>query len=357
MTLKALLLALFALVASPAFAVTLTATPGTFSAVLATAKGGDVLRLGPGTYPGLRLTGDNTPPGLTIDASADDDRNNPLVTVGRSEVADVQGLTIKGGRWLAECAGSPCYNYALRVFRGAGVTVDGAGFIGPASAIPGQVTVAADGYGLGFVDTAKVRVVNSYFAGFKSSLMLTGVADYEVVNNRFTGMRADGVLAINTWRGRIEGNYCDGTRITGTEHPDCAQLGNRPDRPPTSHVVIRGNIMLGDSQGIFFDADVRPTPRGYRLWTGEVLTEARQVPDGDYRNVTVEDNLMIGSFPKGIGAFDTLGAIVRNNEVRTLPGSAYLANFQAEGVDQLRCGNRALPALGKRGVMDAPCGP
>jgi len=94
-------------------------------------------------------------------------------------------------------------------------------------------------------------------------------------------------------------------------------------------IVIRGNVMEGEMQGIFLGNHVR-----------------KGVDDGGFDRITIENNEVTVSFPQGIGLFDARDSVVRNNTVRTIPGSTLpngkrvRANLRVTGTGNRVCGNK-----------------
>ena len=349
---RLLLAGLMALFPAAALAAVLQATPATLSSVWKSARSGDTIVLSAGSYVGLDLRGEGRifSPRVRLDARA--------ATAERIVLRDVFGLDIQGGTWRNGCVGTPCYQYALRVYRGGGdITISAGKFYGPEQSAVGQMVVMADGYGVGFDQSKNVEVSDSLFWGFKMSSGVQAVDGFRFLRNRYTRMRSDGINVAMSWNGLIERNVCDATRITADEHPDCIQLWSRPNYRPVSDIVIRGNIAAGDTQGIGGFNHVRLQPAGYRLWTGEVLAEPRMVDDGGFDRLLVEDNFIAGGMPQGIGVSPTRDSVFRNNRVVTLAASRFFTNLNVSGTNLVRCGNVAEPALGKRGVQDPPCGP
>ena len=291
----------------------LTATPATLPAILTASKGGDVVVLEAGVYgnPGLRRRAFSPP--LTIDARR--------ATLERWVVSDVIGLTVRGGAWSPGCSVFPCYNYGLVFQRGANLRVESATFTGSEKTAPGELYVQADGYGVGFLGSSDVALSGNLFQSLRVGASLAKITGFQIIGNRFTRMRSDGLDVAQGWKGLIEGNVCDGTRLLTTEHADCFQLWSRPDAPPTSDIVIRRNVAASDAQGIGMFNHVR-----------------NGVDDGGFDRILIEENDIRSPFANGIGLVNARASVVRNNQVRTMPGAKYVSRIHTVG-DVLRCGN------------------
>jgi hypothetical protein len=314
---------------------TLTATPATFHAVVARAKGGDTIVLARGDYRGVRLTGQAFKPNLVIDAGAG--------TFHGLELRGVQGLSLRGGVYRLPPTtthprdGRTVFGQALRMDNVHGVEVVDAQVTGPGVLEPDGPY--GEGYGVFVVRSNGVSVLRSQFRGFKSAIVLSKVADFKLVSNQFRAMRSDGIQAGESRRGLIEDNDCADTRIRDQEHPDCIQLWSRPTAPPTADIVIRGNRAVGTMQGAFLGNHVRDG-----------------VDDGGFDRILIENNVFDVGYPNGISISDGRNSIVRNNKVTTFAGARWRASINVRGVGASTvCGNSVKAAAGKPGIQDSPC--
>lgn len=178
-----------------------------------------------------------------------------------------------------------------------------------------------------------------------------------VFQNRLTGLRTDGVNIAASRNVLVEGNSCSnfnpipavydeaGNLVKDGDHPDCIQSWSVSTSPPNSDLVIRGNSMTGNMQGIFLGNKVRDG-----------------IDDGGYDRVVIENNFVNISQPNGIAIEG--GRVVRmvNNEIQTIDGSRLLngagslvkAALKAiASTDVVACGNivEAVPT----GFGTAPC--
>jgi hypothetical protein len=189
-------LILAALLALPAHAATLPATPVDIAAVLASAKPGDTIVLAPGEYGRTGLRDKTFSPALVIQAKG--------AVLNGWGFSNVTGLAITGGTAKPICPALPCYAKGIEVFGGGNILIDGMAFVGPA--------IGTDAYGLNFRQTKNVGVSRSTFSGFKVGLVLDHTSDFTVTSNHFTLNRADGIDVAQGWRGTITGNVCDAMR-------------------------------------------------------------------------------------------------------------------------------------------------
>ena len=318
-----------------ASAETRTASPLSLPAVIALARAGDMIRLAPGVYEGVRISPRRYEQPLILDA-----RQATLIGV---RVTGVSGLSIQGGTFRLpeprqnEQSGKFDFGSALRMRQVTRVKVSGATFVGPGTGEAVAEPRYGEGYGLVVDEGGEVEVSDSAFRGLKAGVILRRIEGFRVVGNRFQEMRSDGVQVAESRKGLIEANTCRGTRIRDKEHPDCIQLWSRPPSPPTSDIVIRRNRADGHTQGIGMFNHVR-----------------EGVDDGGYDRIVIEDNDIAISLPQGIALSAGRDSIVRNNRVRTLSDARHRAGINVSS-EVLRCGNFIAAGAGKPGVKEKPC--
>jgi hypothetical protein len=302
--------------AGPAMAATLTANPLTAGVLLNLAKGGDKVvlsgEIGPMTLGHRRFR-----PPMVIDASR--------ATITAMEINDVEGLIICGGTWRKS---DEEHGGALRVDKSSGVRVERARFVGPGER-PG---VLARGYGVRFLNSRDVAVIDSTFAGFRGGLTMNDVEGFAVERNTFLRMSSDGFIGGAVRRGILADNTASGFRIIKDEHPDGIQLFSPPGMPPSADVVITRNRIVGDTQGI-------------GLYPG---TNER-----GYDRITITNNDIEVSYPPAIAVDGVRGLVLKDNKVRTLPGAQHRASIHqtaSTGVD--RSGNTVGPGGGSDAADD-----
>lgn len=241
-----------------------TAQPGNLAQVLATARSGDRIVLAPGRYGEVTIPRRTYKPAITIDAGQ----------------ARLSGLTI---------------------FQAAGVNWNGGQLEGPRSQTWGLRIDFAD----------HVAVTGMTLTGPRIGLLVSRSTDVDVLNNRFDGVRSDGVNIAMSQRVRIIGNQCVnfdpilpiydllGHLLLDGDHPDCIQGWSRVGYPVTANVTIANNTASGVMQGVWFE----------------------DYGDGGYDGIVVRGNdFTLGMF-QGINIRNGRGTVIINNHVRPVPGS------------------------------------
>lgn len=164
---------------------------------------------------------------------------------------------------------------------------------------------------------------------------------FELVGNRVHHVRAEGINVAGVQNVLIKGNSCrdfspipavydaNGKRLRDGDHPDCIQGWSRPGEPPNVDIVITGNTIEGEMQGIFLGNHVR-----------------NGVDDGGFDRVQITDNVVRVNAPNGIALGGARNSRVSNNRVSTIPGSKLpngrrvRTNVRVMGDDKtIVCGN------------------
>jgi hypothetical protein len=177
----------------------LSATPSTFTAQLAAAKPGDVVKLAPGSYGSVRFTKAKTwSPPVTIDASA--------AVFTSLNVANVDGLVISKAKVIGD-GKQP----GINVSASRNVTIDGA-----------EISGARNGFNFG----------NS--------------TDSAIIHSRISGSTADGGQIAGSQRILVDWLTCFGFTPAAGAHPDCVQIrsGGTYAPKPTSYVTVRNSAAI-----------------------------------------------------------------------------------------------------------------
>ena len=258
-------------------------------------KAGQTVTLGPGPYEMIVIRGKTFNPPVTIEAGK--------TRIKGLRIWDSSGIIVRGGIVQAPMGrdGHGPNVYGADVRKSDRVTFDGTTFT---ESLRGAV----------IADTTNLVVRNALFTGLRSDgINVAGSSHVLLENNRFTDftpVKATGSKADKTWK--------DG------DHPDAIQLWNTPNNHSGTDIVIRGNVIDGDTQGINFF--------GPRF-------------DG-YSNVTVENNDVRITYPAAISVLGCDSCKVRNNRVSAIPGSRFKTNVRFDGSVGVVCGNamRDIPA-------------
>lgn len=253
-------------------------------------KPGATVRLGPGPYPLLTFQSQHFDPPVTILAGAS--------RVMGLRILDSSGIIWRGGD--------------IRAPKGRDNASDGPNHWGVDLRRSDRVTfentrVSDASRGMVFADSRGIVIRDSVFRNLRNDgIDIAGTRDVVIENNNLSGffpVKATGSRADGTWK--------DG------DHPDAIQVWSTRLNPTATDIVIRGNTVEGDTQGI-------------NLF-GPAL-------DG-FARVTIANNSVNIAYPAAITVFSCDTCTVRDNRVWRIPGSPYLANIRFEKSTGKACGN------------------
>ena len=302
------LILLFAMVEprpSPAQTVVAVATSDDLSAMVAQAEPGTVFELQPGIHPPLILRG--------ISGT----REKPVVirsryraqraVIPRMDLREVSHIVLEGLAFDYVFAPEDPANFRpFQVFTARDLTIRDALFDGDIAAVgdpvePGYPT----GFGLAIRASAEVLVEGSEIRDFYRGLVVSDAVDIVVRGNDLHSIRMDGMNFAQVERVRIEGNTIrDFKRVLrSSDHADMIQFWTNRTERPSRDIVIRDNVLNSGlgwyTQSIFMRNEEVDTGRA-----GDAMF---------YRNVTIEENVIVNAHLHGITVGETEGLIIRNN--------------------------------------------
>ena len=180
------------------------------------------------------------------------------------------------------------------------------------------VSPVADGHGWGtglsIRNATGVTVEGSEFFGFWKGAVLTDIDNLTVRDNDLHSLRMDGLNFVAVQNASIENNYIHDfdTAEGSTDHSDMIQFWTNGSDRPTRDVVIRGNTLdIGDGD-----------------WTQSIFMRNEEVDNGRagyemyYRDITIEDNVIVNGHRHGISVGETDGLVIRGNSVLHADGRA-----------------------------------
>ena len=235
---------------------------------LASAKGGETLRLPPGDYGTVKFPPRTYSPALAI--IADQARFTSLI------LRNVEGIKITGG-----------------VIIGTG----------------------GKSYGINISQVKNVTIADMTITKAHRGIVMGRSENVNIVGNRLIGLLSDGIDLANVSKVSVRGNTCRdfspspatfdsaGKRLTVGDHPDCIQGWSRPPTP-TSDVTIENNDADGSMQGIFLGNHIR-----------------NGVDDGGFDRVVIKSNRIRVDHPNGIVLINGRNSEVTDNKISTIPGS------------------------------------
>lgn len=272
---------------TPASASTTDATPETLQRVLDEARAGDTIRLAPGDYPPIGLSGHDWAQQVVVEAGT-----ARLKSVALKNVA---GLTWRGGSF----DGQDTVRVAFRMDQ-----------------------------------SRRVAVENADFGHYVRVGILVNVStDARLTGNNFHDMQSDGIDIALSQRIFVDGTRCHDFRPAPGSHADCIQLWSRPTAPPTADVTVINTVATGEMQG---DTAFNHVRNG--------------VDDGGFDRIIFAQNDIRITFLQAVSLYDCRDCISRDNRVDTWPQAHNPARIIAYGKGSvLECNNRVLNAPGLPG--------
>lgn len=267
-------------------------------AALNAAKGGEIIRLAAGSYGGLSLNDFHVAVTLTGEPG------DPAILTGL-DLNNVDGLTLDGLTfdYVYQTGSGTWANFAT-VQNSRDITIRNAIFDGDVASSTGT---AADGAGAGrglrIVGSDNVLLENSEVRDFWKGIGINDSTNVTLRGNDLHGMRSDAMSISATDSLLIENNHFhDRSKGPDADHADMIQAHSRGASKPLTNVTIRGNLFdIGDgdpSQTLFLKNEAVMDGAGYEMF---------------FKNITIEDNVILNGQINAIvvGAAD--GVTVRNN--------------------------------------------
>jgi hypothetical protein len=288
---------------------------------LAAATGGETLRLAPGDYGRLsmdvrRSPGVDFPRPVTLVSA---DPADPAV-FAEAALYGVGNLVLDGLRFDYRYApGDKMYKRPFDFRACRSLTIRNSVFDGD---VPRGLSPEDDGvgYGIGLSvpEGRDVSILDNRIQGFNRGLVMGRGSNVVITGNRLVGMRLDGMNFVAMQETRIEGNHLHGFRRSKLKpgHSDMIQFWTNGSETPSTGITIRGNLLLagdGDhTQSIFMRNDM--------------VDRGLAGPEMFYRDILIEENVILNGHLHGITLGETKGATIRRNTLLRDPVFATTAN-------------------------------
>ena len=277
-------------------------------AALAQARGGETILLVGGDY-GKLLLAASTKFNITFAAPvtiASADPGNPAVFSGL-DLRDAENLILDGLVFdYTFRPDHPIYLRPFQIVNSTRITLRNSTFDGD---LARGVSDVADGlgwaFGLALQGVSEAVIENNEFFDFFRGLVVGGGSGTVVRGNEMHAIRMDGMNFAHVHDILIEGNYFhDFNRSKNPgDHSDMIQFWTNGGTRPSTGITIRGNVLMagagGSTQSIFMRNDM--VDRG--LAGREMF----------YRDVLIEDNVIINGHVHGITLGESDGVIIRRN--------------------------------------------
>jgi hypothetical protein len=275
------------------------------AAALAAAEPGTVLELAGGDYGALAVKGAGGTAEAPVTLRSADPANPARLS--RMDLREVTHLVIEGVVFDYEFAPEDPQNLRpFQVFTTRGLTIRNSVFDGDlAEGGPADESGYPTAFGLAIRASAEITLEGNEIRDFYRGLVVGDVVDITVQRNDLHSLRMDGMNFAQVERALIEENTIRDFKraVNSGDHADMIQFWTNRTERPSRDIVIRGNILnsgLGrQTQSIFM--------------RNEEVDRGRAGDEMFYRNITIEENVIINAHAHGITVGETEGLTIRQN--------------------------------------------
>lgn len=283
---------------------------------LKTATGGETILLKGGSYGDLSLIDRSTfdltfSQNVTIKAA--DMTNQPVVT--GLDMRNASHLTFDGIKFdYTANPGAALWNLPFRVSGGNDISFNHCTFDGDiATGRNSMDNGFPTGQGLGLGGITNISVNNCEFFNFYKGFSIGGCNNVVVSNNDVHNIRMDGMTFSSDQGVLIENNTIHdfNTSKLSADHADMIQFWTTGTTRPSTNITIRGNVLdIGDggsTQSIFM--------------RNELVDSGNAGKEMYYKNVLIENNVIVNGVLHGITVGETNGLTITNNSVLHADGN------------------------------------
>ena len=268
---------------------------------------GTVIELAEGSYGPLIIQGIEARPDarITLRPVSETDR----VEFSRLDMRDSSYVTIDGVTFdydFTEGDAPDLRPFEIGTSRGIHITnsvFDGDDALGISKALDGFPTA----FGLSLRGVADMLLSGNEIRGFKRGLIAAQSGGLTVEDNILHDLRMDGMNFAQVQAVRILGNHIHSFRrsLLSDDHADMIQFWTNRTRVPSSDIVIRDNV-LNSGRGYFTQSIFMRNDLVDRGIAGKEMY---------YRDVVIENNVILNAHLNGISVGATQGLTIRNNTV------------------------------------------
>lgn len=272
---------------------------------LSKASGGDVIKMTGGNYGTLDLKNLSFSSNVTLTSNS---ASNPASFSGMN-LSQVNGLALDGVvfDYISE-KGVPAFARPFVISGCKNIEIRNSTFDGDAAK---GVSVIDDGSGSGTglaVDgSSGIVVENNAIFGFMRGITVSSSDDIVVSENNIHSLRSDGMDFAAVTNVKIIGNWIHDFRSApgSGDHADMIQFWTSGTTTPSTDILISGNTLdigEGDQVQLLF-------------MRNELVDQGLAGSGMFYRNILIENNVIVGNHVHGITVGETVGLTIRNNTV------------------------------------------
>lgn len=280
-------------------------TPKELKQALAAPAAGTIIELAPGEYGALSLRGLQVSEPVTL-RSADPKRPAEF---SEMTLLEVKGLTLENLVFdYTFKTGDKIHLRPFKVLKSEAITIRDALFDGDVAR--GNVGVNAGyptAFGLGVRNTSGFTLESSEIRNFFRGSVISQTRDITVHGNTLHSIRMDGMNFAEVQNVRIEANHIHNfiRNLNSKDHADMIQFWTNRTSSPSRNITIRNNV-LNSGQGHFTQSIFMRNDMVDRGLAGDEMF---------YRDLTIENNVIINAHLHGITVGETDNLVIRNNTV------------------------------------------
>jgi Right handed beta helix region len=289
-------------------------TPTALAQALGKARAGTTLLLSPGDYGALDVRGLAGSAGNPVLLRAADPANPPRFS--GMDLRGVAHVTIENVVFdYVFAVGNPTHLRPFQIWDSTDVTIRRVLFDGDsATGSDANENGFPTGYGLGIQNVTGLNIEASEFRDFARGMIITESRDITLRQNDIHSIRSDGMDLAQVRNVLIEANHIHDFKRSADsgDHADMIQFWTAKTTKPSVGIVIRGNLLNSGAglytQSIFMRNDL--VDRG--IAGAEMF----------YRDIRIEENVIINAHAHGITVGETAGLVIANNTLIRNPASA-----------------------------------
>lgn len=282
---------------------------------LRSAVPGTVLELAPGRYGALVIRDFNVGGQITLRSA----RSNARATFSTMVLDKVHNITLENLTFDYDFStDDKIYDRPFQIVRSTDVRVENSLFDGDLAHSRSPVDDGfPTGIGLGVRSSTNIVLQNNEVRKFYRGIAVRETKNALVVGNDVHSLRMDGITFAQVQNVQILNNHIhDFLRsLKSEDHSDMIQFWTTGTKTATRNITIKNNI-LNSGKGWFTQSI---------FMRNELVDLGQEGANMFYRNITIENNMILNAHLHGITVGETNGLKIRNNTI--------VRNPRSEGAD------------------------
>lgn len=273
-------------------------------AALKSAQPGAQILLAPGNYGSIKISGlEGTAKSPVVIRSANPKKPARLARLDLREVSHIRFENLVFDYEFGTL--DPSNLRPFQVFTSRNVTFRNNLFEGDLAESDGARNGYPTAFGLAITASTQITLEGNEIRDFFRGLVVYDVVDIKVLNNVLHAIRVDGMNFAQVENVLIEGNEIRDFKrsVNSNDHSDMIQFWTNRTKRPSRNIVIRGNV-LNSGKGAYTQSI---------FMRNDLVDRGRAGPEMFYRNVTIEENVIINAHLHGITVGESNGLRIQRN--------------------------------------------